>query len=314
MQRRELIALLQRRGMDKAYGKHLSRASKVELEKTYFALPKVPGHISFSSVSQWFRCGLQWHYRYQRKLVIPPGFALTTGASFDRSANANYEEKIRTDQDEPESFLTDVFVEDFRARAAETDWTRGKPDGLSSKGFRSKNENDGVDMVRVWRSELAPWTYPSKVQEKVEFQRPGSQYKFLGFIDLVVDMERYKSKGSMLIDNKTAGKMPAAGTAAVNDQLTAYAASYLELHKEIPMVGLDTAVRPTKKMGARTNKQVAGRSPEQVRRWWAQCDTMWDAINRGFLPGRMGSTYGSKDMVCNENACGYWSICHEEQG
>jgi len=312
MQRGELIALLQRRGIDKAYSRHLSRASKKELEATYFVLPKVPAHLSFSSVDQWFRCGLQWHYRYQRGLVVPPGFALTTGASFDRSANSNYEEKIKTERDEPESFITDVFVEDFRARAGETDWTRGMPDGVSSKKFRAWNENQGVDMVRVWRRELAPWTLPSKIQEKVEFQRSGSQYKFLGFIDLVVDLEKYKSSGTILIDNKTASKMPAAGTADVNSQLTAYAACYEEIGGEIPAVGLDVAVRPTTTKGARTTKQVSTRTPEKIRRWWRDCDTMWDAINRGFLPGRLESTYGRKDMICNENVCGYWSMCRQE--
>jgi len=316
MKKIELIELLHRRGINHAYKKVLSRARKKELEETLYALPRIPRHLSHHQIEMFLRCGYQWHLYYQRNIRIAPNAAIVTGSSFEASTDYNYLEKLKSGADEPLSVLWDVFYEDYRARKSETDWTQGKPDGQSIQDFKALNEKHGFHMVKVWRNQLAPETTPLKIQEKFEIEKNG--YGFRGRIDLIAQDEAILGPESKLspiirvIDHKTAKKAPGEDSANVSNQLTAYAGALQAIEGEIPYVGLDFAVRPTKRNPARAIRQEAERTQAQIDRWWEHCDQVWNAIHKGIFLKASENMFSGKSPQCNSQWCGYWDICHEE--
>lgn len=261
----------------------------------------IPKHLSYSRLNTYLTCGRRYYYRYIRNLVMPPpGVPLTLGLAIDESINRNYKEKIKSGKDEPLSTLTDVFVEDLRARKDGTDW--------GDENINSV-EKEGVEMVSVFRDELAPGVRnPISVQQKVTIDFENRDWQFVGYIDLIkVD------EVTTIVDHKTSRKKPSAGDTETHPQLTAYASAYQATYDgPIPDVGIETIVRPLKTKPARTFTEYSERKQGQVNRWWRTVDAIYESIMKEVFNPAPPLVFGQPNRNCTPEMCGYYQTCMKE--
>jgi len=260
---------------------------------------KRPRHLSYSQVNMYLTCGMRYYFRYIKGLKIPPRAPMSLGSAVDKSCNHNYEEKIESGKDVPESVLTDVFVEDWRARIEETDFEDNKPDQF---------ESDGLELVKVFRKELAPKTKPLQVQPKIEITFPNRDYTYLAYPDLIIG----DPDNPILIDHKTSAKMPSKNYADTLPQLTAYAGAYKAVHGILPIVGIHQMIRPQKTNPARALIAMATREDEQVLRWWRTIDRVNRAIEAEVFTPAALTTFGRANFECTPEWCGYYYECKKE--
>lgn len=298
--KKDMIAALKLKGIDKLYPKAMSRASKKEIEEVYHLIitHEAPLHLSYSSVNMFMRCPMQHFYRYKRGIILPPGVALTLGGAFDDAASYNYEQKVKTKKDEPLDAVQDAFRSSIQERQEDTVWGDEKP---------QEAESLGLDLISAWRSELAPRTVPNSVQHKFEVSFSNTLYKFIGFADVLGhDDESYDD---MIFENKTSARDFSEKFVEAHPQLTAYAACYVAEKGFNPKMALDIVTK-TKERKAKRYK--TSRTDLDVKRWWRTVEKVYQAICAGaWYP--ISAIHGSQsNWVCSEKFCGYWHICHEE--
>ncbi len=290
--RQEILKELQERGIDRVYGRALSRCVKDELESYLRTLSRTDDtkYYSYSQVNMMLRCGLQYYFRYLRGIKIPPSGALTVGRSFDDAANFNYEQKLSSGKDEPEGVLTDVFAETFEKLRHETDWQEGEnPDQVKSQG---------VGLVKCFRNDVAPSVQPMLVQQDLFVGFEGEDFKFRVILDLV-------DAGNAVIDNKTAGRSYNQQAVDEDLQLTAQSFAFRsEYGVEESELGFDAVIKNKTPKAQRIRTKRTTQDHLRLLRYIAQVD---QAIKkRVFLPAAPGH------WACSPKYCGYWDICHEE--
>lgn len=309
MTRAEIILALQVKGLEKVFGKTFDKCLKKELCEVWECMQAGVTHLSHTQISMFQRCGLQWHFRYQRGIKIPPSGPMVLGGSADSTVNFNYDYKIERGADENLSALEDKFHEEWDSRKIEVvDWKDDKPDDLESAGRRA---------LGAFRKEIAPATMPVMLKNEKGEDVPGVQlekeitftnrpWTFLAYLDLIAFKDvNNKPVGPIIIDNKLTKRSPGPDLVNVHDQLTAYSAA-----QGILDVGLDVLV-----YGNKEPKAVSffgTRTPEDAARYWRVVDLVYDSIIKGvFLPAPR-STGNSGNWACTPAFCGYWEICHQE--
>lgn len=302
--KKDMIAALKLKGIDKLYPKALSRASKKEIEEVYHLIitHEAPFHLSYSSVNMFMRCPMQHFYRYKKGIVLPPGVALTLGGAFDDAASYNYEQKIKTKQDEPLDAVQDAFRTGIQERQDDTLWGDEKQEDV---------ENLGLSLIETWHENIAPLTVPEKVQHKYVIQFDNTLYKFIGYAD-VIGHERDAEKVfeyEMIFENKTSARDYNQNFVDAHPQLTAYAACHVAETHYNPTMAVDVTIK-TKEVKAKRYKTE--RTKSDIVRWWRTVEKVYQAICAGaWFP--VSAVHGSQsNWVCSEKFCGYWHICHEE--
>jgi hypothetical protein len=298
MTRKELITELRAHGLTRIYGKALSRATKTEMESHYRFLETGRGlrYFSPSQMNTFLTCGLRYYYHYIEGLNIPPGWYMTLGSSVDVAVTLGYEFKIQTGRDTPEDVLTDMFVEDLKAREGETDWTEND---------KHATEKLGLGMLKVFADEVQPQRVPLRTQHRhlVQFQA-GTGYGLYGIRDTDMD-------GDEVVDLKTTTRAKTADDLKDDFQLNAYGVSYMDEYGLMPDVGHDTLLR--NKKGTEFGWAAARFKPsdQAVARFLKTLAMVADAVHRGvFLPPSPASMHYFR-KTCSESSCGFFQHCHQ---
>lgn len=149
-------------------------------------------HLSCSQVNCWSRCHRQWKFRYIDGLKIPPSGAMAQGTGVHKAQEVNFEQKIESKVDLPESDVVDAFSDS---------WESQLDDGFNlGEDKPGELKDQGVELTKLYHAEIAPRIEPVAVEQKFKVEFDDCNWSIIGYIDV-----RGKEKTH---DTKTAGKSP----------------------------------------------------------------------------------------------------------
>lgn len=257
-------------------------------------------HLSASQIGMYLRCPKQYEYRYIKRMVRPPTFALVVGSSVHKSIELNYLSKFRTKKPENKNACLDAFNQTFEEKKAEVE------DDLDQTG---KQKDRGYEMAATHYDIVAPTFQPLEAPE-VEFNVsvPGVKRKLFGFMDaigtpIVSAAKSATAKAKRLImDNKTSKRKYDRLSVEVSSQLTAYDFAHRELYgKKSDGVGFDVLVN--KKDTTEVQRLVTTREDGEIKRFVEGVQMVDKGINAGVFPPV------DNPQTCSW--CGYKDICNK---
>jgi hypothetical protein len=320
--RKQLIGNLRALGIDKIWGRGLSIRTKAELQEFINAMEaqrdlasgKRFDHLSYSQVSQYLMCGLEYYFKRLDPNAphFPPDAKMRLGSAYHVGLATGLEDVKRGAPDPPVDLLTDAFAEAFNGDADEVDWT----------GFdRPRMERQGLAMVELYRDYIMPPLMPTAVEEGFRVTFQNRDWTMFVVPDAEgIDLDDGKS---VLIDHKCGAKIADANSARDSEQLSAGALAALGKVGKLPdSLEIHQAVyyktQPKKKEAFAAisdgTQEVVGiqviestRDDRSIRRYLR---TM-EMVIEGLLVGRFQPA-SSWAWWCAENQCNYWDYCHEQ--
>ena len=112
-------------------------------------------HFSFSQMSMYLRCGMQYYFRYIKGLIMPPNLPLSSGKAMHEALEYNGKHKISKGEDMPVSDLNDVLVtsHDKFIKELEPEEKRGagkdKDESLGILGLYRRTQAPNIDPIAV---------------------------------------------------------------------------------------------------------------------------------------------------------------------
>lgn len=252
-------------------------------------------HISPSQLDMYLRCGEQYRRRYVLGEKIPPGIALVKGSAVDAAANRNYEQKVDSHEDLPESKLLEAAATGFEEACARGVFFAPE-EAASAKQVLGKAKDSAFGLTRAFRREIAPRVQPRLVQPWVRIQLPKSTHDLVGRLDLT-DTNDY------VRDTKTSGRRKPQDEIDRSDQMTFYAVGYRHLTGQRPAgVAMDVLVDSDE--GPLAQILTSARDQKDVHVFLHRVNAMLAGMKGGvFLPAPVGS------WCCSPRYCGYASDC-----
>lgn len=257
-------------------------------------------HLSASQIGMYLRCPKQYEYRYIKRMVRPPSFALVVGSSVHKSIEMNYISKFKTKKPESKDVCLDAFDATFEEKKQEVE------DDLDQTG---KQKDRGYEMASAHYDLVAPTFQPLEAPE-LEFSVsiPGVKRKLYGFMDVigtpvVSAVKKAAGKAKRLImDNKTAKRKYDRLSVEVSMQLTAYDFAHREIFgKKADGVGFDIMVN--KKDETEVQRLVTTREDSEAKRFVEGVQMVDKGINAGVFPPV------DNPQTCSW--CGYKDICNK---
>lgn len=231
----------------------------------------------------YLKCGVQWEFRYIKKLKIPPGGAMIRGRALDEASNHHYKGVAGAGQG--------LQVQEFVQLAVDAHLREARDGAVLDMPLAQSQDIVAIGSEAYYKK-IASHVQPRSVedvQKRVEFNTP-SQVPVTGIIDLVVT----SPTRDMILDTKFKGKFPSQGDVDNSIQLTTYS-----MMENVPMVGL-AIVKPTgeTKIITKVNDQYDyARTDGRYRQ-------AWENIHKGVaIPAIPGTWY------CSAKWCGYWGMC-----
>jgi hypothetical protein len=254
-------------------------------------------YFSVSSINQFIRCPYQWYRRRVLKEIEPPSIALAFGSSFDSAANLNYEEKIKTQKDEPDDVLHDKFVEELEGRKGEI-WYDDNP-----KKVIEDSKAKGTKLISKFKADVMVDVYPQEVQEKITTPLDGVDYDLFSILDLT-------TVDGKVVDNKTSARQWHDGKERQELQRTMYALAYLAKYGTLPKamefhIAIKTKEPKTQVVtGVVSNEEIQG----FLKFVAFVVSNIRASVKSGvFIPRR-------DHNLCSVRHCGYFASCEKEWG
>ena len=97
--------------------------------------------LSVSQLKMYLRCPLQYFFRYECHLKVPPTADLSLGRTIHQTLNDNYGQKIKTGHDIIVPHITELFSEHWEREVQETEFKNGESPG--------KFKDDGVGLLKA---------------------------------------------------------------------------------------------------------------------------------------------------------------------
>lgn len=254
--------------------------------------------LSASQLGMFLRCPRQWAFRYIEKLVIPPNGAMKQGNAIHKAVEKNYVQKMDTKIDLPENDLTDFFATEFEQQL------EAEEVQLNEDETKGGLLDQGVQLVRVFRSGIAPKVQPVAVERnfKVVVGKDKTQIVLNGYIDVIDEQGRIRDTKAM-----APSRVPKSDALGCDLQLSTYAlARKLEDKDSLP-----TETTPARLMLDVTVKLAhpearilpTARSIEGLRMHVNTIGNVAKAIAADAFPRNPTGWW------CSEKWCGYWSRC-----
>lgn len=318
--RKALIEGLRADGVDKIWGRGLSVRTKDEIEEYINAVEaqkdmasgKRFDHLSWSQVSSYLMCGLQYKYRRldPNAPQFPPSAKMRLGSAYHAGVAVGLRDIKGTSPHPPASLVSDAFAETFNADAGEVDWTDAD---------RPKMEKQGLKMVELYRTAVMPTIAPSAIEEGFRVTFQNRDWTMLVVPDLEGIDHNLKN---ILVDHKCGAKVADKNAARDLEQLSAGALAALGKTGKLPdSLEIHQAVyyktQPKKKEAfvalSDGTQEVVGiqivrstRDDRAIKRWMR---TM-EMVIEGLLVGRFQPA-SSWAWWCSEKTCDYWQYCQE---
>ena len=252
-------------------------------------------HTSVSQMNTFWRCAIQYYWRYPMGLKVPPGVTLIIGKGGHKSVESNLNAKKDNGVLLPESDVLDIAAE-----AVNAEWDK-EPPRLSpeeqtegEKNVRGKAVDRAVLLSRLHHCKVAPDIIPTGVEREWRLEIPHLSVDLVGIID-VCEPDRIR-------DTKFKSKSPTAGEVDGSLQFTAYHLARKVIDGVDCKLQMDALVstKEAKYVPMPTTRTVADHQDLLNR----LC-VMQEAIEKGvFLPCQRDS------WACSEKWCGYFNdVC-----
>lgn len=242
--------------------------------------------LSASQLGSYLKCPAKYMWQYLERIPIAVSAFLVRGISYHAAAEHNYKFKIATGDDQPLEDLKMVAAADMdRMMSTENVDLEGADPGAILDGI--------VDMVEVFRRDIAPTVQPALVEERFDEVLDG--VRVVGYVDLV-------DADGVIRDNKTASKKLYRDEAEKDLQLTVYSALFRKRfgHDESGLM-LDRVVDTAK---GPVMQQVPTRRTDQDMRWLGG---LLGNVVRGIQSGVFPPNPYSKS--CGQAICPFWDRC-----
>lgn len=256
-------------------------------------------HRSPSQYRMYLRCEAQYYFRYKEGLKLPPGSALTIGASVDESLAFNFRSKITTGEDEKAGRVLDYYVAEFDKRKDGTLWFPDeKPEEL-------RDQAGGA--LTLYHKEDCPAIIPAEVQPDLSVELSTFRADLKQYGDLI-------TTDQTIIDFKTASKSPPAGRPASFDdelQVTSYHLGY-EAKKGKPPKGTELHYL-VKTKTPKVVKVPVYVDAESTRYYENFVSRVEEALQRQEREG-WNPIPNRSSFLCSRRFCGYADICIKNFG
>lgn len=268
-------------------------------------------HLSFTQITMYLRCSMQYYFRYVLGIKTPPEIPLASGKGLHAALEWNARHKMKTKEDMPLDDLKDMTADMLDIELNEIE-------GQAAEKGEAKDES--IAQVALFRLRDAPSIQPLAVEYPFTLIIPGDDeypdppLPVIGFVDTYSELDRPRSNPGgtarviALEDYKRVNQKRNQLEVDLTPQLTLYDMVFFEQTGALPdVIGLRQFTH-TKKDGAAVTPIY--RSPELMEptvrflRWERmkqQVRRVQDAIRKGvFIP-----TDDSK--TCSW--CGYRQMC-----
>jgi len=183
--------------------------------------PPALEHVSATSLKMWMRCPEQWRRRYVLGERTPPAAALIQGRADHTAIAENFEYKLGEGEDLPTVEVAARFSEVFETEIdreggyGEVDWGEPNASAKERRRLAARVKDRGVELVSMYRDQVAPWLYPESVETGFEIPAGDLPVAVLGFIDLVAfDVNPFHAPGESgvvpdtlkIVERKTAAR------------------------------------------------------------------------------------------------------------
>lgn len=251
-------------------------------------------YLSATQIGMFLRCARQWAYRYIERLIVPPSGAMKQSGVFHSTAEYNYVQKIESRTDLKLDEMTDFFGTRF-----EHEFTREEVK-LNENETKGGLKDQGMDIVRVFHRNIAPYVQPVEVEKRFELtlkEKEGEPpFKLVGVIDVVDERGHVR-------DNKALApsRVPNEFELSRDIQLSTYSlARRLETKKVEPELNMDVVVK-LQRPEARLLRTA--RSREGLRMHLNTIGNISKAIRADAFPRNPTGWW------CSPKWCGYWDRC-----
>ena len=265
-------------------------------------VPDKGAHTSFSQLSTYLRCSMQYYYQRVKKAPDRSSLALKLGSAGHAALEWNDKKKIKSGADQPLPDLLDMFSDHYDAETAELEKDEIKPgEDLG------KTKDAAAQALVVYHKQVAPKVRPIMVEKEFDLDlMPTDDYQYpLKIVNGRIDLITIDG----VWDRKWTSRMKPQGEVDASYQLSLYELWYRMTYKEVPEnVGLQVFVPATTKNAA--NVKNMPRSPEErplvqrQARWRQLVHTMRTA-QRGIDAGIFIPT--NDPMKCAN--CAYRKVC-----
>jgi hypothetical protein len=254
-----------------------------------------------SGLNMLYRCGVQYDYRYNQGIKIPPAVTMVVGTQTHKTVEMNLNSKIEKGELLPTEQIADAAATGM-TEAWDTQEIAIDEDDKTKDLKQIKGESiDKTVRLSVLHAEnLAPTLEPKAVERKWVLELPNYPFDLAGTIDI-------EEINGVIRDTKTAGKSPSADAADVSEQLSIYGMAKQVIDGEPPpLMYLDVLV-DNKTPIVKTLETT--RDKDQNMRTLSRMERAMQIIEKGaFTPAPADAWF------CSRRFCGYHAICHYASG
>ena len=239
---------------------------------------------------------MQYKFRYEDGLKIPPGVAAYVGTGTHASVEANLTKKKDTGELLPIEEVLTIAADSIRA-----EW-QGEPPrltdderGVGEKAIQGRAVDMAISLAGLHHAAFAPKITPIHVERPWKLELEGFPFDLAGRLDV--------QEAHAVRDTKTKGKSPSADAAHRSVQLTAYSLAVKTIDGVNPKeLSLDFLVKTKTPKPVRV---VSSRSDADYKVFLLQVEAMAKVIEAGaYYPT------DSDNWICSKKWCGYFeSTC-----
>lgn len=228
-------------------------------------------HFSFSQLSMFLRCSMQYYFRYVEGIRERPALNMTRGTAGHKALELNAKYKIANKVDQSTEEIIDNFWTAFDKGVAEME-----PDDFTPTDNVGKEKDLTTEILRVFRLDPDHATATTPLSVELDFTVPlDDEIKpVTGKIDIIQSRKRIvipnaqPVERTMVLDNKFPARKPSGveDLAELSDQLTMYDLVLERAGVPTADVGFQHFVPPTQKKGPeiiRTYRPLAAMVPER---------------------------------------------------
>lgn len=253
--------------------------------------------VRASSLPMFFRCPLQWRYRYIDGKVVPPNIPLTVGSAVHTSIERDLRHKLDTGELLDPDAVQDAARDDLRGRwIEEPPSLSAKERRVGEKKVKGEATDQAVALAFLHRVDLAPELAPKRVEESFAWTPESAQVELTGTVDL-------QEADGAIRDAKTASRAWTQDRVDADLQLTAYAYGAAKVFRDVPSRLVLDALVKTKK--PRVDSKVTTRGQAEFDDLERRLRLIRDAADAGLFPPTDPSNWW-----CCDDWCGYWqTLC-----
>jgi len=239
--------------------------------------------VSASKINMYLRCGLQYYFRYEQGIKIPPPGIVITGSSAHKALEFNFTQKIESRIDKKVDEVLDCFSDTFELKRNEAEFKDDeKPAELKDKG---------ISVLRKFQTENSPLIQPVKCENKsmIIFE---NDHELEMYIDMIDDKDN-------IWDHKLSSRKKTGNEDLL--QLSLYSYAIKKSNQHIVKCCINNLVI-TKEPQVNILPVII--NDDQRERSLMYVSSVINAIQKQvFLPAPPNS------WICSEKWCGYWNLC-----